>query len=178
LLAHHITKITVKSVSGLEFLAGNKKVGETCTVADTETSNAMDITVYGGSVGTKAYTGAEHDDAPTAVVSGVGDKAIRQKADAKGSADGTVSAIKGSTYCEVDPQEGETPGEAKLEDAAGYTSDIGDPAYADMAAADGTVCNRLFHGGNTNPASALAALKKIKPKKKSGSSGTGLVNQP
>jgi hypothetical protein len=176
LLVHKITKITVKPVSGEMWFAGHKKVGETCTVADTETSDALAITVLGSAASARAYQGDAVSEKPTVPVPGVGDKAIREKADAKGAV-GTavVSAIKGGTYCQVDPQEGETPGEAKLEEAAGDTSDIGDNAYADMAAADGTVCNRIFHSGNTSPASALAALKRVKPKK---GSGAGLGIQP
>jgi hypothetical protein len=177
LLVHKITKISVKPVSGVMWFAGNKKVGETCVVADTETSNALAITVLGSSATARAFKSDSVSEKPTVPVPGVGDKAIREKADAKGAV-GTavVSAVKGGTYCQVDPQEGETPGEAKLEEAAGDTSDIGDNAYADMAAADGTVCNRIFHSGNTSPASALAALKKVKPRKGSGS--TGLDVQP
>jgi hypothetical protein len=159
LLVHRITKITVRPVNGAQYLAGNKTIGQTCVVADTETSNALAITVLGSGDAAKAFAGEMISDRPEVAVPGVGDKAERQKADAKGSAAAGVFSIQGNTYCEVDPQEGETPGEAKLEEAAGDTSDIGDKAYADIAAADGTVCNRIYHSGNTNPAKPLAALK-------------------
>jgi hypothetical protein len=179
LLVYKITKIVDKTVSGEMYFAGNKKVGETCVVNDTDTSNALAITVLGGSVATKQFTDDSVSEKPTISVPGIGDKAFREKADSKGSV-GTpiVSAIKGSTYCSVTPNDGQAPGEARLEKAAGDSSDIGDSAYADIDAADGTLCNRIFHSGNTSPASALAALKKVKPRKGSGSTGGGLDVQP
>jgi hypothetical protein len=42
-------------------------------------------------------------------------------------------------------------GIAQLEDAAGHTSNIGDKAYAELAAAIGTLCNRVLGSGNTTP---------------------------
>ena len=97
-----------------------------------------------------------------------GGKALRQRADSHGAVStAEVTSINGSTYCAVTPGDA-TPGEARLEKAAGDTADIGDQAYADIAAAIGTVCNRIYGGGDTNPAAALAELKKIKPKHGSG----------
>jgi hypothetical protein len=165
LLAHPFTKITTQPVlaNQVSFTLGNKVVGQTCTVADSDTSNAMLITVVGGSAGSLDYTDTVKGTQHAVSVPGIGTKAIRQAADSSGEAPGIVSALKGTTYCSIDPQEGETPGEARLEVAAGNTGRIGDQAYADMAAADGTLCNRIFGSGNTNPAAALAALAKIKP---------------
>jgi hypothetical protein len=39
----------------------------------------------------------------------------------------------------------------QLEEAAGATGTIGNKAYAEIAAALGTVCNRVYGSGNTTP---------------------------
>jgi hypothetical protein len=78
---------------------------------------------------------------------GIGDHAIR---DADHDT-GAVSAIKGDTYCQVNPQDDEVPGVGKLMEAAGDTNNIGDAAFATVAAAVGTLCNRIFGSGNTTP---------------------------
>ena len=166
LLVHHVTKLTVTPVSGFTYLSSAKQVGQTCVFADTETSSGLSVTVIGGSAAARAYQSEVHalgpSLAPVPVVSG--GKAVRQRADSHGSVSSAeVASIKGSTYCAVTPQSGETPGEARLEQAAGDSAAIGDKAYADIAAAIGTVCNRIYRSGSTNPAPALAALKKIKP---------------
>jgi len=165
LLIHHVTKLTVKPVPGILYLSSAKSVGETCVFADTETSSALSVTVVGGSAATRAYQSETHSLGDLAQVPSVsGGKGIRQRADRSGAVTtAEVASINGSTYCAVVPEEGELPGVAALEQAAGSTADIGDKAYADIAAAIGTVCNRIYGGGSTNPASALAALKQIKP---------------
>jgi hypothetical protein len=61
----------------------------------------------------------------------------------------------------------EIAGENSWDIAAGDTSDIGDKAYAYIAAAEGTLCNRIYTSGSKSPAAALAALKKIKVHKPS-----------
>ena len=165
LLVHSVTRLTVAPVPGLKYLSSAKQVGQTCTFADTETSNAFAVVVIAGPSAARAYKDDLHSLGPTLahvpVVSG--GKAVRQRADKHGSVStAEVTSINGSTYCAVIPQEGETPGEARLEKAAGDTAAIGDKAYSDIAAAIGTVCNRIYGSGSTNPASALAALKKIK----------------
>lgn len=167
LLVHRVTKLTVKPVSGaLYFVGSTKHVGQTCVFADTETSAALVVVVVGGSAAARQYESDLHSlgasVAPVAVVSG--GKAVRQRADTHGAVSSAeVSSIKGSTYCAVIPQDGETPGEARLEQAAGDTADIGDKAYSYIAAAVGTVCNRIYGSGSTNATAALATLKKVKP---------------
>ena len=77
---------------------------------------------------------------------------MRGQVDAKGAAATTkVLMLKGKTYCSVSPQDGAIPGEAQLEEASGDTAGIGNKAYAEIAAAIGTVCNRIFGSGNTTP---------------------------
>jgi hypothetical protein len=43
------------------------------------------------------------------------------------------------------------PGVAQLEEAAGGTSNIGEAANGIIAAALGTLCNRIYGSGNTTP---------------------------
>jgi hypothetical protein len=77
---------------------------------------------------------------------------VRGRVDAKGAAATTMlSALKGQTYCSISPGDGDIPGEGQLEEAAGDTADIGNKAYAEIADAIGTVCNRIFGSGNTTP---------------------------
>jgi hypothetical protein len=151
-------------VPGLIYGISAKQVGQTCTFADTEGSNAFAVMVIGGPAAARAYRNETHglgrSLAPVPVVSG--GKAVRQRADSRGSVStAEVASIKGSTSCAVIPTDDEMPGVARLQKAAGYTAAIGDKAYADIAAAIGTVCNRIYHSGSTNPASALAALRTI-----------------
>jgi hypothetical protein len=167
LVVHRLTTLTVKPVPGALYLSSAKRVGQTCVFADAETSNAFAVVVIGGSAAARAYQGDLHSLGPSLVRVPVvsGGKAVRERADSHGSVGSAeVTSIKGSTYCAVIPQDGETPGEARLEKAAGSTAAIGDKAYSYMAAAIGTVCNRIYGSGSTNPAPALAALKKITPK--------------
>ncbi len=166
LLVHRITKVTVKPVPGFTYLSPAKDVGQTCVFADSETASALAVVVIGGSAAARAYQSDVHSLGPSLaripVVSG--GKGLRERADSRGSVSSAeVTSVKGSTYCAVMPQDGETPGEARLEQAAGSTAAIGDKAYADIAAAIGTVCNRIYGSGSTDPAPALAALKGIKP---------------
>jgi hypothetical protein len=166
LLVHRVTKLTIKPVPGLIYGISAKQVGQTCTFADTETSNAFEVMVIGGPAAARAYRNETHalgrSSVPVPVVSG--GKAVRQRADSRGSVStAEVASIKGSTFCAVIPTDDEMPGVTELEKAAGDTADIGDKAYADIAAAIGTVCNRIYRSGSTNPAPALAALKRIKP---------------
>jgi hypothetical protein len=120
-------------------------------------SEALTVTVISGPVSANACAGdvAGLGSGPIAV-HGVGSKALRGQVDAKGAAaTTTLSALKGATYCSVSPGDGDIPGEAQLEEAAGATADIGNKAYAEIAAAIGTVCNRIFGSGNTTPVTGL-----------------------
>ncbi|HST13869.1 MAG TPA: hypothetical protein VLJ44_03330 [Gaiellaceae bacterium] len=171
LVVHRLTRMTVKPVAGITYLSSAKQVGQTCVFADSETSNAFAVVVIGGQAASRAYQGDLHSLGPSLarvpVVSG--GKAVRERADTHGSVGSAeVTSIKGNTYCAVIPQDGETPGEARLEKAAGATAAIGDKAYADIAAAIGTVCNRIYGSSSTNPGPALAALKKLKPRHSGG----------
>ncbi len=153
LVADPISKISSQPIAGAQYFQKAKKVGETCTVTSSETSNALTVTVIGGPAAANAWKSELHSIDGTVSLPGVGTKAVRAKVDADGAV-GTpeVVALKGSTYCAVDPGDVDNvPGAGALEEAAGATSDIGDQAYAIIAAADGTVCNRIFGSGNTTP---------------------------
>jgi hypothetical protein len=163
LIVNPITKVTVKPLKDQQYAIGGskKQVGQECIyAAGSGDSQALIVSVVGGPSAAVAYKGdlqglgSDHVSVP-----GVGDKAVRASVDAKGEADTTeLSSLKGSTYCSVTPQDGDVPGEAQLEEAAGDTGDIGNKAYAEIAAAIGTVCNRVYGSGNTKPdLSALTA---------------------
>ncbi len=180
LLVHRVTRLKVTPVPGALYGISAKQVGQTCTFADTETSNGLTVVVIAGPAAAHAYKNELHDIAPgtafgsvdsrkLARVPLVSGKAVRQRADSRGAVTtAEVASIKGSTYCAVIPSDDELPGVARLQKAAGDTADIGDKAYADVAAAIGTVCNRIYGSGGTDPAPALAALKEIKPKHSGG----------
>ncbi len=154
LMAPRITKVTVKSVPGFTYLVSAKRVGQQCVyAAGPSDSDALSVTVVSGPAAARAYASdVQGLGARPVPVPGVGDKAVRARVDAKGAV-GTamITSIKGSTYCSVTPQTEDIPGVAKLEQAAGDTADIGNKAYAAIAAAIGTVCNRIYGSGNTKP---------------------------
>lgn len=152
LLSEAITKVTSKPVNGQQFLAGNKKVGQTCTFATASTEGALTVTVIGGAVAARAYAAAVQGLEAHVSVPGVGAKAARARVDDNGAVSTPeVASIKGSTYCSVVPQEDLIPGVGALEEAAGSTGDIGNAAWAEIADAIGTVCNRVYGSGNTTP---------------------------
>jgi hypothetical protein len=154
LIVNPITKVTVKAVTGAQYTGSTKRIGQLCVfAAGSGDSEALTVTVITGSAAARAYQGDVQGLSPRPVsVPGIGSKAVRGRVDAKGAAATTMlSAMKGQTYCSVSPGDGDIPGEAQLEQAAGYTSDIGNKAYAEIAAAIGTVCNRIFGSGNTTP---------------------------
>ena len=111
------------------------------------------MTVIGGPFAAKAYANELSGFAGKPVaVRGIGARAARARVDADGAAaTAELISLKGSTYCAVVPQTDAIPGVAKLEEAAGDTADIGNAAYAEIAAAVGTLCNRIYGTGNTNP---------------------------
>ena len=118
------------------------------------TSGALTVTVVGGPGAARAWQGELQAIDGHVSVPGIGAKAARSSVDDKGAVgDGRGRGpCKGSTYCSVDPGDVDNvPGGGALEEAAGATSDIGNQAYAIIAAADGTVCNRIFGSGNTTP---------------------------
>ncbi len=161
LLDNPITKVTVKTETSRQFNLKNTRIGQVCVyAAGSGDSEALTVTVVGGPWAAKAYATDVQSLGPRPVlVQGVGSKAIRERVDSKGAV-GTsrLSSIKGTTYCEVVPQADDIPGVGQLEEAAGATSDIGDQAYGEIAAAIGTLCNRIYGSGNTKPdLSGLAA---------------------
>jgi hypothetical protein len=154
LIVNQITKETVKPVTGAQYTGSTKKIGQECVfAAGSADSEALTVTIITGPVATRAYAADVQSLSPGAVsVPGVGSKAVRAPVDAKGAASTTtLSALKGHTYCSISPQDGDIPGEGQLEEAAGDTADIGNKAYAEIAAAIGTACNRIFGSGNTTP---------------------------
>jgi hypothetical protein len=154
LLVNPITKVTVKPETSIQFNGKRTHIGQQCVfAAGPGDSEALTVTVVGGPFAAKAYATDFQSLGPRPTrVQGVGSKAIRAPVDSKGAA-GTpmLSSIKGSTYCEVVPQSDDIPGVGELEEAAGATADIGNTAYGEIAAAIGTICNRVYGSGNTTP---------------------------
>lgn len=134
LLANTITDVKVTA-------AGTDAEGQQCIFSAPDGTGAIDVLVLGGPDGKPAYASHGSVDVP-----GVGDQASRQPGD------GEVEAIKGDVYCSVSlGSSGDMPGIGKLEQAAGGTTHIAESAYAAMAAALGTLCNRIYGSGNTAP---------------------------
>jgi hypothetical protein len=127
--------------------AGTDGKGQTCAWASKGSSDSMAITVLSGDEGTNTFATDVQSLSKPVSVPGVGDKADRDGGDDTEA----VSAIKGNLYCRVVPGDGEIPGTAALEEAAGDSSNIGDANYALEAAAAGTLCNVIFGSGTTTP---------------------------
>jgi len=143
-----IQPLMVDKITGVTTTpAGTTGEGQTCNWATAGSSSSMSITVLSGSDATSTYNGDVQGLSKAVSLPGVGDKAVRDGGDATSA----VSAIKGSQYCRVAPGDGEVPGVADLEKAAGDSSDIGDANYALEAAAVATLCNRIFGSGNATP---------------------------
>jgi hypothetical protein len=140
LMANTITDIKVTA-------AGTDGEGQQCIFSAPDGTGAIDVMVLGGADAQQAYAGAikaeSHGPVP---VPGVGDKASRD------TGDGEIDSMKGDIYCAVSlGSSGDMPGVGKLEQAAGGTTHIAESAYAAMAAALGTLCNRIYGSGNTTP---------------------------
>ncbi len=148
LLADPITTVNVTA-------AGTDGEGQSCVFGTVNSDGAIDVVVLGGTDAASGYTADVQGLANPVQVPGIGDKAARDKGDNTDS----ITSLKGDIYCSVSTGGADgIPGVAALERAAGYTSDIGDAAYATIAAALGTLCNRIFGSGNTTPdLSSLAA---------------------
>jgi hypothetical protein len=153
LIVNPITKVTVKAVTAEQYTGSTKRIGQECVfAAGSSDSEALVVTVISGPVAARAYAADVQGLSGAVAVPGVGTKAMRAPVDAKGAAaTTTLSALKGTTYCSVSPGDGDVPGEGQLEEAAGASPDIGNKAYAEIAAAVGTVCNRIFGSGKTTP---------------------------
>jgi hypothetical protein len=153
LIVNPITSVTVKPVTQAKYtLEGTKKVGQECVfAAGSSDSDALVVTVVGGPVAAVAYRG-DVQGLDGVRVPGVGDKALRARVDSNGAAATLLlTSMKGDTYCSVLPQDNDIPDVGQLEEAAGATADIGDKAYAEIADAIGTVCNRIYGSGTTKP---------------------------
>ena len=140
LLVNAITDVKVTA-------AGTDGEGQQCVFSAPDGTGAIDVLVLGGADAQQAYAGAikAETHGPVAVP-GVGDKASRD------TGDGEIDSIKGDLYCSVSlGSSGDMPGIGKLEQAAGGTTHIAESAYAAMAAALGTLCNRIYGSGNTTP---------------------------
>lgn len=154
LLVNPITKVTVKPETSIQFNGKRTHIGQQCVyAAGSGDSEALTVTVIGGPFAANAYAADVESLGPRPTrVSGVGSKAVRASVDSNGAAaTSMLSSIRGSTYCQVVPQSDDIPGVAQLEEAAGATSDIGNTAYGEIAAAIGTICKRVYGSGNTTP---------------------------
>ena len=140
LLANAITDVKVTA-------AGTDGEGQQCVFSAPDGTGAIDVLVLGGADAQQAYAGAINAETHGPVaVPGVGDKASRD------TGDGEIDSMKGDLYCSVSlGSSGDMPGVGKLEQAAGGTTHIAESAYAAMAAALGTLCNRIYGSGNTTP---------------------------
>ena len=147
LIAKPITGETVTPVPASLLPFGSKSANQQCVFAISDNSNAMTIVVIKGKDAAQAFSGDEVSLGTSAPVPGIGDKAYRD------GSHGTpeLSSIKGDTYCAVTPQPDEMPGVGTLMEAAGDTNNIGDGPFATIAAAVGTLCNRIYGSGNTTP---------------------------
>ena len=140
LMANTITDVKVTA-------AGTDAEGQQCVFSAPDGTGAIDVLVLAGADAQQAYAGAikAETHGPVAVP-GVGDRASRD------TGDGEIDSIKGDLYCAVSlGSSGDMPGIGKLEQAAGGATHIAESAYAAMAAALGTLCNRIYGSGNTTP---------------------------
>ena len=125
--------------------AGIDGEGQQC-VFGTASDGAVDVLVLRGDEATSGYAQEVQGMTTPVNVAGIGDKAARD------TGDDQPDAIKGDVFCSVSlgTDQG-VPGVAALEQAAGGTSNIGEQADAIVAAALGTLCNRIYGSGNTTP---------------------------
>ena len=125
--------------------AGIDGEGQQC-VFGTASDGAVDVLVLRGDEATSGYAQEVQGMTTPVSVPGIGDKAARD------TGDDQPDAIKGDVFCSVSlgTDQG-VPGVAALEQAAGGTSNIGEQANGIVAAALGTLCNRIYGSGNTTP---------------------------
>lgn len=126
--------------------AGVDGEGQQCVFDTGDSAHAVDVLVLSGDMATTGYAQDVHEMTKPVSVPGIGEKASRD------TNDSSVDAITGDIYCSVSlAASNDVPGVAQLEDAAGGTANIGDRAEGIIAAALGTLCNRIYGGGNTTP---------------------------
>ena len=138
LLVDPITTVAVTA-------AGIDGEGQQC-VFGTASDGAVDVLVLRGDEATSGYAQEIQGMTKPVSVPGIGDKAARD------TGDDQPDAIKGDVFCSVSlgTDQG-VPGVAALEQAAGGTSNIGEQANGIVAAALGTLCDRIYGSGNTTP---------------------------
>jgi hypothetical protein len=120
--------------------------GQLCTLS-TDNGGSLDITVVPDSDQLVNYAAQLKEFAKPITVPGIGERAARDGA----AESGAMISIKGGTVCSVTASDEDIPGVGKLDLAAGATIHIGDANYAIIAAALGTLCNRIYGSGNTTP---------------------------
>ena len=139
LLVDPIVNVTVTA-------AGIGGEGQQCVFDTGDSGHAVDVLVLSGDLATSGYAQQIQDMTKPVSVPGIGDKAARD------TGDDQPDAIKGDVYCSVGlADDNDIPGVAQLQDAAGGTSNIGEAANGIVAAALGTLCNRIYGSGNTTP---------------------------
>jgi hypothetical protein len=156
----HLTKAQVQPlltdpITVVKVGAGDGGVGQMCSFR-TESDDGLFVTVVGGKLAAGAYQDAVSELDKPVSVSGIGDKAARD-----GSADSSaLVSTGGGVYCTADvTDDGDVPGTDRLYVANGHHTNIGDKAFGIVAAALGTLCNRVFGSGNTTPdLSGLASI--------------------
>lgn len=132
---------------------GSNSDGQQCTfVVD---GGAVTVIVVPESDQLANYAAQLKELAKPVSVPGVGDEAVRDGGDESGA----VLSNKGGATCQVGVSAEFVPGVGALMEAAGATNNIGDSNYAVIAAAAGTLCNRIFGSGNTTP--DLSGLKQV-----------------
>lgn len=132
-----------------------------CLFDAVDATGSLSVEVAGGQLATTLYAADVASATKPVSLPGVGDKAMRDA----GAESAAVSAFHGGEYCRVDTNAaGSVPGTDRLYVENGHHTNIGDPAFAIVAAAFGTVCNQIFGSGSTTPdLSGLAALHAAPP---------------
>ena len=134
LLAVPITKLKVTSGTAS---------GQNCVYLGSGGA-AIDVLVIKGSFAKQGFQEDVKGMSSKVPVSGVGDKAYREKGDFQ------IDSIKGSEYCSVSVgSEDDIPGVSAL--LVNGSSDIPESDNAIIASALGTICNRFYGKGNTKP---------------------------
>jgi hypothetical protein len=145
LLVAHVISETTSSTPDLVSADGK---AQQCTFATTASSQAITVIVVGGKDADGYYTAAVTTNAKPTALPGVGSKAVRDSSDSSSN----ITAEDNGVTCQIAISSADQlPGVAKLEQAAGFTSDIGDANYEQVANALGTLCNVVYGSGNTTP---------------------------
>ncbi|HEV2635330.1 MAG TPA: hypothetical protein VGX23_09310 [Actinocrinis sp.] len=145
LLTKPITNVTSAMIPDQVSVNGT---AQQCSFAIDDVAQAIVVTVVGGADADNFFIGAEQSYGTPTSVPGIGAKAVRDGGDGTSE----ITAEDNGVSCSASiGDEGDLPGLEALEEAAGSTSAIGDKNYAVISTALGTLCNRVFGGGNTTP---------------------------